>query len=269
MSARNSRRWQLPLASLGLALCLLWLPVEVAAQRGGGHGGGGGFHGGAGFGGGGFHGGGGFSGARMAAPTFRPAPRPRTFARGPQASRGAFRYTGPRYGRPGVPRSSYYRPAARPEGTRLASRGPGPRSGQGWQRFGRYGHHHRFFNSNFWFNPFYNAYFLNPFFWAPYPFYDSCTPYYSDYGDESGYAYQNGPPEENEAEAASPEENEVPVESQYAAAPLEQTVVVELADGRTKTFTWKGDRMVVTESPAPSKAPPAPPAPQGPASSLQ
>src|SRR5215469_16349874 len=47
------------LAIVGLAC----VPVPAFAQRGGGHGGGGGFHGGGGFGGGGFHGGsGGFRG---------------------------------------------------------------------------------------------------------------------------------------------------------------------------------------------------------------
>jgi len=298
MSARKFFPSHLAVATLGLAICLLGLPIEASAQRGGGG------HGG--FGGGGFRGGGSFGGARMAAParTFRPSSfgsRPMNYgARAPQAYRGV-----PRHARPGgVPRSSYYRPVMRPPvvsagprrsgpagGNRFTRPGPGSarsgfrastsgsRSGHGWQRFGGDRRHRRFFNTNFWFNPFFNPYFSNPFFWAPYPFYSACTPYYSDYGDETApaYANENLPPEENEAEAA-PEENVAPEseaasgeesESRFAPAPLEQTVVVELADGRTKTFTWKGDKMVVTVSPAPSKAAPAAPAPQGPPASLQ
>ena len=303
MSARKFFSSQLALAALGLVFCLLFLPVEAAAQRGG--------HGG--FGGGGFRGGGSFGGARMAAParSFRPSSfgsRPMNYvARTPQAYRGVPGHSGPRSSRPGgVPRSSYYRPVMRPVvsarvsagrggagpagGNRFARPGSGStrsgsrastsgsRSGQGWQRFGG-GQHHRFLFTNFWFNPFYNRYFLAPFFWAPYPFYSACTPYYSDYGDDSGPGFRddNLPAEENEAEApagenATPEPEAMSgaeSEPQWASAPLEQTVVVELADGRTKTFTWKGDKMVVTVSPAPSKAAPAAPAPQSPSASLQ
>jgi hypothetical protein len=295
MSARKFLSWQLALATLGLASCLLCLPVEAAAQRGG--------HGG--FGGGGFRGGAGFGGARMAAPasTFRPSSfgsRPITYvARAPQPYRGIQVRSRPG----GVPRSSYYRPLMRPPrvssgprgsgpigGNRFARPGPGsarsgsrastwvPRPGHGWQHFGG-GNHHGFRSSNFWLNPFYNPYFLSPFFWAPYPFYPACTPYDSEYGDDSGPGYTNStwPAEENEAEAPA-EENVTPEseamtgeesESQLAPEPLEQTVLVELADGRTKTFTWKGDKMTVTESPAPSKATPAAPAPQSPPASLQ
>jgi len=295
---------------LGLVFCLLFLPVEATAQRGGHGGFGGGGH--VGFGGGGFRGGGSFGGARTAAPgrMLRPSSfgsRPMNYvARGPQAYRGVPGRSGLRYSRPGgVPRSSYYRPIVRPVvsarastgrggsgpagGNRFARSGPGSSLGSraaisgsrpapGWHRFGG-GRHHRFFNSNFWFNPFYNPYFLSPFFLSPYPFYSACTPYYSDYGDESGpvYTNENPPAEENEAEAPV-EENAAPesesmsgqeYESQLAPAPLEQTVVVELADGRTKTFTWKGDKMNVTVSPAPSKAAPAAPAPQSPPASLE
>ncbi len=294
MSARKFLSWQLALATLGLAFCLLCLPIEAAAQRGG--------HGG--FGGGGFRGGASFGGARVAAPAS--AIRPSSFGsrrmtyvgRAPQAYRGVQGRSRPG----GVPRSSYYRPAMRPPrvmgprnsgpvaANRFARPGPGsarsgsrastwvPRSGQGWHQFGG-GHRHRFLSTNSWFNPFYNPYFLAPFFWAPYPFYSACTPYYSDYGDDSGPAYTNGtwPAEENEAEAPA-EENATPEpeamsgqesESQLAPSPSEQMVVVELADGRTKTFTWKGDKMIVTESPAPSKATPAAPAPQSPPATLQ
>jgi len=292
MSARMSRCLPSTVPILGLAFLSICLPVEAIAQRGGG--GRGGFGGGHSFGGGGFHGGGGFGGARMAPRVFRPSSPPMpVIARGPQGYRGGPRYPGPRYSR-GVPRSSYYRPMTRPvagpRGSRLAggnritrpgpgsarlgSRGRGPGLGQG---FGGGRHHHRFFNSNSWFNPFYSSFFLSPFFWAPYPFYDACTPYYSDYGDNGYYTNEYGPPEENEAEApaeeyAAPESEEVSgetLESQLAPAPLEQRVVVELSDGRTKTFTWKGDRMIVTESPAPSKAAPAPPAPQSPPTGLE
>jgi len=186
------------------------------------------------------------------------------------------RAAGPRNAGP-VASNRFARPG--PGSIRSASRAStaGPRSGQGWQRFGG-GHHHRFRSTNFWFNPFYNPYFLTPFFWAPYPFYSACTPYYSDYGDDSGPAYTNdvGPAEESEAEAS--EENATPQpeamsgqepESQLAPAPMEQMVVVELADGRTKTFTWKGNTMIVTESPAPSKATPAAPTPHSPPAILQ
>ena len=294
MSARRFFLSQSALATLALAACLFCLPVKAAAQRGGGG------HGG--FGGGGLRGG--FGGARMAAParTSRPSSfgsRPMTFvARGPQSYRGFSRYVAPRYSRGGVSRSSYHRPMTRrpimsagvsagrgsgpaggnrfarpaPGSTRLGARAStqGSRSGQDWQRFGGDRHHHRFHGSNFWFNPFYNPYFSTPFFWSAYPFCPACGPYYSDYGDESGYTNDNWPVEENEAEAPA-EENVAPEpeatsgeESQMAPEPLDQTVVVELADGRTKTFTWKGNKMIVTESPAPSKTTPAAPAPQHP-----
>jgi hypothetical protein len=308
MSVRRFLTWQSAFAALGLALCLLCLPVAAVAQRGGGgHGsfGGGGFRGG-----GSFGGGGGFGGARMAAPA--PTFQSPSFGSRPMTSAGRFaqpyrgvsgRVESPRYARPrGVPRSSYYRPATRPpaagagprgfrsaSGSRFAQAGPRstgsisrhyPRSGepgQGWQRFG--GHHHQFLYASSWLNGFYNPYFFNPFFWAPYPLYSACTPYYSDYGDESGPVYTGGypPPEENEAEApaeenAEPESEPVSGEAygpQFPPAPVEQTVVVDLPDGRTKTFTWQGDKMTVTESPAPSKPSPAAPTPQSPAGSLQ
>jgi len=203
--------------------------------------------------------------------SYRPAVRPSAVTAGTHSYRGSLRGT-----------NRFSRPAPRGAGLTLRdSRGPAGSPRQGFHYFDQRGEHHPprprprphgFLNSSFLFNPFFNSYSVHPFFWALYPFYPACSPYYSGYWDSSApsYANENLPAEENLAEAA-PEEGAEPEAEEAEEAPPEAapteppSVVVELANGRTKTFTWQGDKMIVTESPAsgqsaPSKLPEDPPA---------